>query len=162
MRSMVTYLIILGAALVHASPFTAMSPSPSKDTLSLQAIPTFRGTGLHHPTPVASLTRPTGSGCQRNTTTKYTLPVPKVTPPPAAGGVFFEPESETAVAEVGAKFRQTTYYTCVTWPSTVHCGWHEPILDASMNAAWSGYGSRKAAAWGTMAAIAALAVVMGT
>jgi len=36
--------------------------------------------------------------------------------------------------EAAERFRQTTYWSCVQWPgvSTAHCGWHEPILDASM------------------------------
>ncbi|KAI0012590.1 hypothetical protein F4779DRAFT_614315 [Xylariaceae sp. FL0662B] len=31
---------------------------------------------------------------------------------------------------MGAKFVQTTYWSCVTFPLETHCGWHEPILDA--------------------------------
>ncbi|TGJ80015.1 hypothetical protein E0Z10_g8743 [Xylaria hypoxylon] len=31
----------------------------------------------------------------------------------------------------GQKFVQTTYWACATFPSETHCGWHEPILDAS-------------------------------
>ena len=29
------------------------------------------------------------------------------------------------------KFVQTTYWACATLGSEAHCGWHEPILDAS-------------------------------
>ncbi|KAI0179410.1 hypothetical protein GGR52DRAFT_305316 [Hypoxylon sp. FL1284] len=37
--------------------------------------------------------------------------------------------------EIGAKIVQTTYWSCVTFPLETHCGWHEPILDASTGAA---------------------------
>jgi len=29
------------------------------------------------------------------------------------------------------RYRQTTYYTCVTQGLTEHCGWHRPILEVS-------------------------------
>ena len=37
------------------------------------------------------------------------------------------------------KFVQTTYYSCVTLGTYTHCGWHEPILDASTSAAPTNY-----------------------
>ncbi|KAH8911783.1 hypothetical protein BR93DRAFT_14270 [Coniochaeta sp. PMI_546] len=39
--------------------------------------------------------------------------------------------------EAAARFVQTTYWSCVKLPgvSTAHCGWHEPIIDASMPSA---------------------------
>lgn len=49
---------------------------------------------------------------------------PQITPSPEfdpPGGNFHE---------IGAKFVQTTYWSCVTFPLETHCGWHEPILDA--------------------------------
>ncbi|KAK8092825.1 hypothetical protein PG999_014412 [Apiospora kogelbergensis] len=41
---------------------------------------------------------------------------------------------------VNMKFVQTTYWSCVQWPTTMHCGWHEPILDASNGAGSRGRG----------------------
>ncbi|OTA77629.1 hypothetical protein M434DRAFT_44879, partial [Hypoxylon sp. CO27-5] len=32
--------------------------------------------------------------------------------------------------EMNAKYVQTTYWSCVTFPLETHCGWHQPILDA--------------------------------
>jgi hypothetical protein len=52
-----------------------------------------------------------------------------------------------------AKFKQTTYYSCVTWPTTVHCGWHEPILDASMDAGRRN-DSKTSALWAAIVALA--------
>jgi hypothetical protein len=47
------------------------------------------------------------------------------------------PAAETTPAPVlhdAQRFVQTTYTTCVTFPNSVHCGVHEPILDASNGA----------------------------
>lgn len=117
------------------SPSTLASATPAVKI----SLTTGRGvaapTGSHHTT---------AGGCSVNRTATFS--VPKVTAPPA-GGEFFEPLGGSGASrdDIAAKFRQTTYYSCVTWPNTVHCGWHEPILDASMDSAASRYGSRASA-----------------
>lgn len=51
-----------------------------------------------------------------------TAPEPEITASPDSG----------LVDDVAERFRQTTYWSCVKFPLTTHCGWHEPIIDASM------------------------------
>ncbi|KAI0411929.1 hypothetical protein F5X98DRAFT_356203 [Xylaria grammica] len=58
----------------------------------------------------------------------------------------------------GQKFVQTTYWACATFPMETHCGWHEPILDASSAGARVKGGS--AARIGAVGAIAALVLVL--
>ncbi|KAI1200253.1 hypothetical protein F5X97DRAFT_98365 [Nemania serpens] len=43
-------------------------------------------------------------------------------------------------ASDGKKFVQTTFWACETFPLETHCGWHEPILDASNSGAGAGAG----------------------
>ncbi|CAK7212727.1 hypothetical protein SCUCBS95973_001561 [Sporothrix curviconia] len=72
------------------------------------------------------------------------------TVPAMAAGVIVPPSDAPAPAPPAAsitqapqatrkgqadKFVQTTYYSCVTMGTYTHCGWHEPILDASTSAA---------------------------
>lgn len=60
---------------------------------------------------------------------------------------------------INLKFVQTTYWSCVQWPTTVHCGWHEPILDASNGAGLPGRGQegpRRAAGAGLVAGLIGL------
>lgn len=142
----VCLLLLLAVPASWASLVTARTPLSSTQSISSTTTNFSRPTTLS-PTPVSSLSAPTRGPRGRNMTTTAITINAKVTPAPATGGVFFEPGSRGNAAGVEAKFRQTTYYTCVTWPSTVHCGWHEPILDASMNAAGSQYDSRSAAIW---------------
>ena len=58
--------------------------------------------------------------------------LPPGTPTGSFSSLITPPPDATAVtAATGAKFVQTTYYSCVTIGPDSHCGWHEPILDAS-------------------------------
>ncbi|KAK3934748.1 hypothetical protein QBC46DRAFT_70237 [Diplogelasinospora grovesii] len=50
---------------------------------------------------------------------------PAVTDAPAIEGQGIDANGDAI------KFVQTTYYSCVTMGTYSHCGWHEPILDAS-------------------------------
>lgn len=43
-----------------------------------------------------------------------------------AGLDFDAPDGHGVSAK--RKYHQTTYYSCVAWPLTTHCGYHEPIL----------------------------------
>lgn len=47
--------------------------------------------------------------------------------------------------QLQGKYHQTTYWSCVTIATQVHCGWHEPILSGGDEipaaAPGSGYGS---------------------
>ncbi|KAK9783698.1 hypothetical protein SCAR479_00257 [Seiridium cardinale] len=137
-------LVLIMVTTVQASPFTAAASISSRNSSTLSTATTFAKALLSSPTATTTVPAPTKGGCGQNATASSAVPDVRVTPPPA-GGVFFEPGSEANAADVNVKFKQTTYYTCVTWPSTVHCGWHEPILDASMDGAWSQYDSKRAA-----------------
>jgi len=55
----------------------------------------------------------------------------------------------------GAKFVQTTYYSCVTRGTYSHCGWHEPILDASSagSGGWGAGAALPAMLWGIVATV---------
>ncbi|KAK0653070.1 hypothetical protein B0T16DRAFT_388223 [Cercophora newfieldiana] len=60
---------------------------------------------------------------------------------PAAPAITAPPEGDTSGGEwwhTGVdgngdtfRYRQTTYYTCVTQGLKEHCGWHRPILEVS-------------------------------
>jgi len=55
-----------------------------------------------------------------------------------------------------ARFVQTTYYSCVTRGTYSHCGWHEPILDASSTGSRSlgaGVIGRSNVLWGLVAVV---------
>ncbi|KAF7874273.1 hypothetical protein EAF04_002945 [Stromatinia cepivora] len=54
------------------------------------------------------------------------------------------------------KYHQTTYWSCVTLKTYVHCGWHEPILAGGTEIAGAACGSCNG---GRMALMAAAAVV---
>ncbi len=64
------------------------------------------------------------------------------------------PGTAEGTVGVGAKFVQTTYYSCVTMGTYSHCGWHEPILDASNTAPSRGRVAMRA----VLAAVAASVV----
>ncbi|KAI0151489.1 hypothetical protein BJ166DRAFT_536180 [Pestalotiopsis sp. NC0098] len=139
---------LLAASISRASPFTVPTPTSTQAALAT-VLASSTCTIVPLSSPVKTLCR--GNG--RNSTLLATGTLPTVTPAPM-GGIFHEPGSTGAAV---AKFRQTTYYTCVTWPSTVHCGWHEPIVDASMNGVRSHHDRRR----GAMAAGSVLVVLAG-
>jgi hypothetical protein len=56
-----------------------------------------------------------------------TAPPAEITPVPGS--------LESADGESVERLVQTTYYSCATIGTYTHCGWHEPILDASTNSA---------------------------
>jgi hypothetical protein len=58
---------------------------------------------------------------------------PAITPAPAEGDTSGGEWWHTGVDGNGDTFRyrQTTYYSCVTQESREHCGWHRPILEVS-------------------------------
>ncbi|KAI0399618.1 hypothetical protein F4802DRAFT_29299 [Xylaria palmicola] len=80
------------------------------------------------------------------------------TPTPTPG-----PDRELLQAvEGGVKFVQTTYSACVTFPHETHCGWHEPILDASATGRSRGGGEGIVARAGVIAAGVVLALAYGS
>jgi hypothetical protein len=68
-----------------------------------------------------------------------------------------------AEAEANERFRQTTYWSCVRWSgeATAHCGWHEPVLDASLpNAAGAGAVGQTGKGVGQAAVMGAMILVI--
>ncbi|KAI1778491.1 hypothetical protein F4818DRAFT_302884 [Hypoxylon cercidicola] len=93
------------ACNIFPSHLNGSSPSFPHRTRTAPVETQVLGTGVSMPTGTVS------NGPQ-------ITPSPEFDPP---GGNFHE---------IGAKFVQTTYWSCVTFPLETHCGWHEPILDA--------------------------------
>ncbi|KAI6090632.1 hypothetical protein F4821DRAFT_21357 [Hypoxylon rubiginosum] len=106
-------------ALPSATAVPACEIYPSNLNGSRPLFPHRTGTA---PARTHSAAHPLGTGGPLPTGTGHYGP--KITPSPEfnpPGGNFHE---------IGAKFVQTTYWSCVTFPLETHCGWHEPILDA--------------------------------
>ncbi|KAB5554447.1 hypothetical protein GE09DRAFT_128002 [Coniochaeta sp. 2T2.1] len=80
------------------------------------------------------------------TTTTFTLPTATVNVPGLhATTATSHPEAEVTASpnpsdanleedDAAARLRLTTYWSCVQQPgvATAHCGWHRPVVDASM------------------------------
>ncbi|KAI8965224.1 hypothetical protein F5Y11DRAFT_22256 [Daldinia sp. FL1419] len=104
----------IATSCTHSAHLNASSPTPQ--TASAAAAKTRCTTILLSGTPTStSISAPASSGAPSG---------PEITaspelPPPGAN-----------FHEIGLKYVQTTYYSCVTFPLETHCGWHEPILDA--------------------------------
>ncbi|KAI0192519.1 hypothetical protein F4808DRAFT_365487 [Astrocystis sublimbata] len=79
------------------------------------------------------------------------------TAPPVVTGVD---GNEAASNQINQKFLQTTYYACHTWARETHCGWHEPILDASLDSD-SSSGASGGGGAGAKDAIVRVGVVAG-
>lgn len=55
------------------------------------------------------------------------------------------------------KYHMTTYWSCVTIATQVHCGWHEPVLPGGDEIAGApGRGTGNARVWAVMAAVVAV------
>lgn len=80
-------------------------------------------------------------------------PPPETTPLPID-------QDDVDIIGNAVRFVQTTYYSCVTIGTDSHCGWHEPILDASNNASGQGRTCWVAVARATVGSI--LAILLAT
>lgn len=135
-----TLLILVAAQLSRCNPITYPF---SIQTAALDTPATLTATSsssssstLTPPTGVAT-SLPTAPADQPDSTR---APGPTAAPSLLAGDLEGELDG---MIDPEVKFRQTTYYSCVTWPHTVHCGWHRPILDAGGSR--PGYDSNKIA-----------------
>ncbi|KAI1400561.1 hypothetical protein F4819DRAFT_365307 [Hypoxylon fuscum] len=183
MLAIVALITLLGFAEASLkTPRTAIfsrpnpSPSPSSTATLVAAFPTatisgngihpphFNGTGYSFPRPTGGAdcgTRNTALPLSLNATahvpTGTAAKAPKITPSPEfdpPGGNFHEIGG-------GAKFVQTTYWSCVTFPLETHCGWHEPILDAGAARLGCEGGGRAAIRAGVVAGVVAGGLVLG-
>ncbi|KAI0106574.1 hypothetical protein F4776DRAFT_436784 [Hypoxylon sp. NC0597] len=134
MQAIVALLALLSFAEASLkTPRTAISPNPSSTTTTLEAalssttIPATSASSTQltsdvdvtakNRNTVFPLDEPTSSSTMAASNPKIT-PSPELNPP----GANFH--------EMNAKYVQTTYWSCVTFPLETHCGWHQPILDA--------------------------------
>ncbi|OAA65827.1 hypothetical protein SPI_02614 [Niveomyces insectorum RCEF 264] len=114
----------MGAATTTVPPpgTSRTTHHPEENTLIHQA------TALHVAVPHSTAG---AADSDREPSQQQPPPPPPPPPPPATTEAA---TSAAAAAGQAEKFRQTTYYTCVTMGSYSHCGWHEPILDVSTSA----------------------------
>ncbi|KAK6857332.1 hypothetical protein PG995_007519 [Apiospora arundinis] len=135
---LITLPLIQGSPVITSQlltqPATTTSSSPSSSSF-LAASPSRR--------PAVSAT-PTAACNTRSSSSSTTSSVSVVTAAPlvaslrGTGGLM--PGNMTRNGTFHVKFVQTTYWSCVQWPTTMHCGWHEPILDASNGGGRTGRG----------------------
>ncbi|KAI1211489.1 uncharacterized protein F4807DRAFT_391127 [Annulohypoxylon truncatum] len=98
---------IATSSITQSQPVESSSCAPQ---LKSSAAVSTRCSALLSDAPTSISTASTGS--------PEITPSPELDPP----GANFH--------EMGAKYVQTTYWSCVTFPLETHCGWHQPILDA--------------------------------
>ncbi|KAI1407115.1 hypothetical protein F5Y13DRAFT_135162 [Hypoxylon sp. FL1857] len=163
MLGIVTLMALLSFAEASLkTPRTAISPSLSSTTTLEVALPSTTISAT-----AASSTQPTGSGVAaeiRNTVCLLDEPTsssttaasnPKITPSPELSppGANFH--------EMDAKYVQTTYWSCVTFPLETHCGWHQPILDAGAGRKGCEGSGQAALRAGVVAGVVAGGLVLG-
>lgn len=92
---------------------------------------------------------------------------PAITPPPDAAAAITDDSGDsgddgwqTGIDANGKlfRFRQTTYYSCVTQKTASHCGWHRPIVEIS-GAPGAGDDGGRVWGFGAKAAVAVGAAV---
>ncbi|KAK8024594.1 hypothetical protein PG993_012660 [Apiospora rasikravindrae] len=146
---MIWLLIIL--PLVQGSPITSSQflTQPATTTLSSSsffptaASPSLRPVLTATPTTASSpasnntLFSPSTSGASSSAVTAAPM-IPSLQSGGSAGLLL--PSANGTYNNINLKFVQTTYWSCVQWPTTMHCGWHKPILDASNGVASPGRG----------------------
>jgi len=148
MRAISSILLIL-----HALALTPHTSLISANALAPPPIPTPTPT----PTPTAAIV---AAGAASTITPAAQLSAGTagngVAPPNPCDDTAGGPEITGVAAE---RFRQTTYWGCVTRGTYRHCGWHMPIIDAgAARGAWSSGGGVRAAG---AAGVVGLLVWMG-
>lgn len=113
----IAHILLLALSLLQTLPVRAFATTSPSEPIAT--------TTIHPPTaPMTLHSSPT------------TGPAPEITPSPDPAA---DPEDgdDAGAAAAAERFVQTTYWSCVKAPgvATAHCGWHEPILDASMPSA---------------------------
>jgi hypothetical protein len=131
------YLGLAEAGLVKKAPRTGLpvlpSDAPGRVWHQLTITPsthTPTTSPTTTPTPTASITTPTGTAVLKTETLANGTSNARTTTTAVLGDVEID-----SLVEDQQKFIQTTYWSCVAFARETHCGWHEPILDASSSAA---------------------------
>ncbi|ORY69099.1 uncharacterized protein BCR38DRAFT_406965 [Pseudomassariella vexata] len=127
MQAIALFQLLLLAIFARANPITIPSPKSVQTPSIAPSLPTTTSsaTTLSPAHALKFSTAPTAPVLLPDATSTGLRP--EVTAPP---GVDRQLEGETDMVGLDMKFRQTTYWSCVAWTHTTHCGWHEPILDA--------------------------------
>ncbi|KAI0879926.1 uncharacterized protein GGS22DRAFT_102185 [Annulohypoxylon maeteangense] len=125
------------------TPRTALPPSPSLSSTTATSvveslISTVATSSIPPTQPSVSSTcapQPKSSAAAETRCSALPSNVPTSISTASAGSpeITPSPESDSPGAnfhEMGVKYVQTTYWSCVTFPLETHCGWHQPILDA--------------------------------
>ncbi|KAI2638656.1 hypothetical protein GGS26DRAFT_353106 [Hypomontagnella submonticulosa] len=170
MRTFATLIALLGLAEASLkTPRTAISPSPSSSSTTLPS--TFvtvapSSSSLDPVNESGSAPQPTSTVATETRCTVMPSDIPtcvstKTTNSPTitASPEFTPPGAN--FHEMGAKFVQTTYWSCVTFPLETHCGWHEPILDAGAGRIGCDGDGRAALRAGIVAGVVAGGLVLG-
>ncbi|KAK8102177.1 hypothetical protein PG984_015323 [Apiospora sp. TS-2023a] len=155
--------LLITLPLIQGSPITSQFLIQPATTTSLSssssfpmASPSYRLAISATPTPAYSFSNNThASSFASSGAASVVTAAPIVPSLHGTGGLLPANISHN----INLKFVQTTYWSCVQWPTTVHCGWHEPILDASNGAGSPGRGqegSRRAAVAGVVAGLIGL------
>ncbi|KAI1081529.1 hypothetical protein F5B20DRAFT_68405 [Whalleya microplaca] len=110
------------------SPSASSNPSSTPTTASASFI-TISAPPRHG---ASSSALPPSGAEPPSATVEANIVVPSGTSEADGAAVTASPELDLGANfhEIGAKYVQTTYWSCVTFPLETHCGWHEPILDA--------------------------------
>ncbi|KAK8073231.1 hypothetical protein PG994_004130 [Apiospora phragmitis] len=123
-------------------PATTTSSSPLSSSFPI-ASPSYRPAITATPTAASdahsSFSSFTSSGISSAVTAAPLVP-PSLQSGGSAGLLLPHANATRNHNNINLKFVQTTYWSCVQWPTTMHCGWHEPILDASNGAGSPGRG----------------------
>ncbi|KAI1183045.1 hypothetical protein F5B17DRAFT_417699 [Nemania serpens] len=148
MQVIATLLYILSlveAGLIIKAPRTEKQGSPPSSGLVMFTLPPITNT-MAASSLTLSTTTTTTTTTTATTTTMTTIPTPTAYAEGTATAIGNADIPETTAAPTldlenlddagnGIKFVQTTFWACETFPLETHCGWHEPILDASNSGA---------------------------
>ncbi|KAK8071421.1 hypothetical protein PG997_011624 [Apiospora hydei] len=145
-------LLLLILPLIQGSPITSQFlTQPATTTISSpSSFPTAASPSLR-PAITATPTIAASSSASNSTRTRFS-PSSAVTAAPlihpslqsggGSAGLLLPSANGTYNNNINLKFVQTTYWSCVQWPTTMHCGWHKPILDASNGGGSPGRGQQ--------------------
>ncbi|OTB10188.1 hypothetical protein K445DRAFT_258017 [Daldinia sp. EC12] len=155
----------MSSSLSSSSTATTLATIPSVTTI----VPNCAASGqlnfsstTHHPTSAAAAeTRCTPLPLNIPTSTTSTIASTETASDPEITSSPELPPPGANFHEIGVKYVQTTYWSCVTFPLETHCGWHEPILDAGAGGIRSGVSGKVAWRAGVVAGIVAGGLMLG-
>ncbi|KAI1088738.1 hypothetical protein F5B19DRAFT_407682 [Rostrohypoxylon terebratum] len=143
MLAIITLTTLLSLAQASfKTPRTALSPSPSLSSTAATSVAEFSIATISSSTPLSQSSESSpcdpqvqSSAAAETRCSAVSSSTPTSVSTASAGSPEITPSPEFSPPggnfhEIGAKYVQTTYWSCVTFPLETHCGWHQPILDA--------------------------------